>query len=79
KPGTGGLPIVLGGLPVVSHWPLPVIYGTGGSPAIWAVYPTTLAGRHPNSVVRVIQPPLTNGLPTEISAKVVPSTFRIPA
>ncbi|RWW79579.1 hypothetical protein BHE74_00012124 [Ensete ventricosum] len=74
-----GLPAVLGDLPVVSRWPPPVIYGMGGPTAIWAVYPSTPTCRRSNSMVRVVQLLLTDGLPVRISAKVVPSTFRIPA
>ncbi|RRT32205.1 hypothetical protein B296_00057694 [Ensete ventricosum] len=75
----GGLPIHLGSLPTVNCWSPPRFYGMGGSPATWVVYRSKAAARNPDYVVQVVQPSLTGGLPIEISAKVVPSTFQISA
>ncbi|RZR95245.1 hypothetical protein BHM03_00024082 [Ensete ventricosum] len=81
----GGSPTDLGGSAARNP-------GTGGLPAcperfnrpvsrVHAVYPPTLSGSTtvncPKTWVAVIYLSVTDGLPTEISEKVVPSTFRI--
>ncbi|RWV77813.1 hypothetical protein GW17_00061316 [Ensete ventricosum] len=40
----------------------------GGSPAIWAVYLLTPTGRHPDYMVRAVQPWLTDRTPAGLSS-----------
>ncbi|RRT31288.1 hypothetical protein B296_00052559 [Ensete ventricosum] len=65
----GGLPVDLGGLPAVNRWPLPTFFGMGCLTTTLAVYPSKVAGRRSDSVVRAVQLLSTGGLPVVFSIR----------